>query len=123
MTISTNNKDYFNNNDFHIFCLFSYFCDYLFSGWHSYMLVSTDVNQTSTNATTRDCWTFIIQNMFGDICNENSIHVSVKTEEMAIYSAVRNVIPIKKREFAYDSHQSQHSCQMSKRIFLSIKVF
>ena len=74
---STNNKDCFNNKDFqhddHILCLFSYFCAYLFSGWRSYISVSFHVNQTAINAATRDCWTLIIQNMFGDICNENSI--------------------------------------------------
>ena len=74
---STNNKDCFNNKDFqdddHILCLFSYFCAYLFSGWRSYISVSFNVNQTAINAATRDCWTLIIQNMFGDICNENSI--------------------------------------------------
>ena len=72
-TTSTNNKlkDYFNNKDFqnddHILCLLSYFCAYLFSGWRSYISVSFDVKQAATNATTRDCRTLIIQNMFGDI--------------------------------------------------------
>ena len=50
-------------------------------------MVSFDVNQTATNATVRDCWTLTIQNMFGDICNENSMSVKIK----ALNSAVRNV--------------------------------
>ena len=50
-------------------------------------MASFDVNQTVTNATTRDCWTLIIQNMVGDIRNENSISVKIK----AVYSAVTNV--------------------------------
>ena len=89
---STNNKDYFSNNDFqdddHSLCLFSYFCAYLFSGWRSYISVSLDVNQT---ATTRDCWTLVIQSIFGHIWNENSISVKIN----AIYSSVTNVIRIK----------------------------
>ena len=73
------------------FCAyFLIFCAYLFSGWRSYISVSFNVNQ-ATNATTRDCCTMIIQNMFGDICNENSISMKIK----AIYSAVKNVIRIK----------------------------
>ena len=64
---STNKKENFNNNDFQdgdkILCLFSYFCAYRFSGWGSYISVSFDVNQIATNATTRDCWTLIIQNI------------------------------------------------------------
>ena len=71
--------------------MFSYFCASLFSGWRSYISVSFSVNQTATTETTRDCWTLIIQNMFRDICNENSISVKIK----AIHSAVKNVYPSK----------------------------
>ena len=49
-----------------------------FSGWRSYISVSFDVIQIAINVTTRDCWTLIIQNMFSDICNENSISVKIK---------------------------------------------
>ena len=68
--------------------MFSYFCAYFFfSGWRSYISVSFSVNQTVTTETTREYWTLIIQNMFRDICNENSISVKIK----AIHSAVKNV--------------------------------
>ena len=88
-TTSTNNNDF--QDDDHILRVFSYFCDYLFSGLGSYSSVSFNVNQTATHATARDCWTLIIQNMFGDICNENSRSVKIK----AIYSALKNAICIK----------------------------
>ena len=57
----------------------------IFSGWRSYISVSFSVNQTVTTETTRDCWTLIIQNMFRDICNENSMNIK------AIHSAVKNI--------------------------------
>ena len=60
----------------------------------------------------------VIQNMFGDICNKNSISVTLK----AIYSAITNVIGIKKLKLL-TIHISLHSWQTSKLIFLSIKVY
>ena len=100
-TTPTNNKDtviMFFRMMITFFACFLCFA-YLFPGWWSYVLVSFDVNQTVANATTRDCWTLIIQNMLRDICNENSISVKIQ----AINSAVKNV------KIAYDSHQSRHS--------------
>ena len=99
-TTTTSNKDYFNNNDFqddgHILCSFSCF----------YCMLILE--------------TLIIQNMFGDICNENSISVKIK----AIYSAVMNVIRIKRNVNLLTIHiKSRHSWQTAKRIFLSIKVY
>ena len=121
---STNKKYYFNNNDFqdndHILCLFSYFYAYLFSECRSYSSVSFDVDQTATNATTRDCWTLINKNMFGDICSENSISLKIK----AIYSAVTNVIRIKNINLlTIHIRVDIHGKQTSKSIYLSIKVY